>query len=193
LKKALVQWLREGGRGRHLENVRSDGEDASDVLHMALREGALPSLKGVQVDVAYPTSQVSLTGGLLEAMQKLRLVVTPLASQPQLAALALVKLVLVRGEIDQSVEWPPVIPIKQRPPFIPPSLKALSIEDDPVFGPLLHALPDMLGASLNASKLRHASSLGSLPPFSGLNGLSTSPRYAKGLPSLIVLDFEDRD
>jgi hypothetical protein len=46
-KEELVQWLHEGGRGRHLERVGLEGYIAAEVIHKALRGGALPSLKGV--------------------------------------------------------------------------------------------------------------------------------------------------
>jgi hypothetical protein len=50
-KNALLHWLKEGRRGEHLALVRCKYKDSSDLVHAALREGALPSLKGMDVDL----------------------------------------------------------------------------------------------------------------------------------------------
>jgi hypothetical protein len=85
---ALLRWLREEGRGGHLEAVRvrddEEFDDASDTVHAALREGALPSLKSVDVHVKEEAARASLMGGFLGSMHELRvtsIAVTPLRSQ----------------------------------------------------------------------------------------------------------------
>jgi hypothetical protein len=152
-KKALVKWLREGGRGRHLVKVSLCREADSDVVHAALREGALPSLRSVDIILWCEAPRASLTGGLLRDMQELRLSVSPskdweaqltaLGLMRQLPALAKLEFILstsVGATIPGPVQWPP---------FIPPSLKALSmtLSDELTSLSLLRALPGMLEAS----------------------------------------------
>jgi hypothetical protein len=154
---ALVELLREGGRGRHLAMIRSD-EDSSDVVHAALRAGALPSLKGVNATLEYASHRALLSEGLLGGMHELHLkLALPHEGEDQLAALGVVRQLpaLTKLELDVSTDDPdsdeegdqPVLPV-QWPAFIPPSLKALSIKLDARSSlPLLRALPGMLGAS----------------------------------------------
>jgi hypothetical protein len=163
-------WLHAGGHGREITIVttrttrESDldfryDDAVDDIIHAALRSGALPSLKTVAgrlTDVAY---RASLTGGLLGATHELRLSIEwrrDHALAPQLAALGLVRqlpalakleLHLYAGVGDEEDDDEPRG--VQCPPFIPPSLKALSIETDREVrdNSLLCALPGMLGAS----------------------------------------------
>jgi hypothetical protein len=145
--EALVQWLREGGRGRHLAIVRSQGEAAHDLVYRALRAGALPSLKGVDFDLSYEAARALLSEGFLHAIQELCVVVNS-AGLFELPAFGLVRQLpaLIRLEVspycdgDDPIEWPP---------FIPPSLKALLIDDahQPAERLMLRALPGMLGSS----------------------------------------------
>jgi hypothetical protein len=150
-KEGLVESLREGGRGRHLAIVRSDGGlPASGLVHMMLRGGALPSLKGVTASLEFATHRASLTEGLLGAMHELHLTVGCTQElAPQLAALGLVRQLplLTKLELgvlkdmasdDQPVQWPA---------FIPPNLKTLHIKTEvgPASQTLLRALPGMLG------------------------------------------------
>jgi hypothetical protein len=153
-KEALLQWLCEGGRGRHLALVRSIGEGASDLVHTALRQGALPSLKGVMVRMDVEAARASLTGGLLGAMHELQVLIyyklPSIPPEPQLAALGLVRqlpalaklAVVVITEDDDAVEV-------QWPPFIPLSLKVLRIDLIEVrsSSQFLLALPGVLEAS----------------------------------------------
>jgi hypothetical protein len=156
-KEALLQWLREGGRGGHLRGMElnKDSPKAADLVHKALQAGALPSLKRVDAGLADRTQRASLTQGFLRDVHELRLtfqcMLNPRPMAPQLAALGLVRQlpsltkleVSVCGHRDTPVEWLP---------FIPPQLKALRIDLQRLQAPtvlesLLHALPGMLGAS----------------------------------------------
>jgi hypothetical protein len=154
-EEALVEWLCEGGRGRHLTTLRLQGEAAADLVHKALRQGALPSLRAVDANLGCEIPRASLTGGLLGGVQELHLkIVFSCEVEPQLAALGLVRQLLALAKLELKVcsddsdlnedgdEHDPV----QWPPFISSSLNALSIAtpDHPQF--LLCALPGMLGA-----------------------------------------------
>jgi hypothetical protein len=158
--EALVEWLREGGRGRHIEALRVERmyPPAGDFVHKALQGGALPSLKRVDASLEYERHRASLTGGIMGAMHELRLIVNcrEILSnlKRQLAALGLVRElpaltkleVCVYGETDHQHHPKPW------PPFIPPSLRALRINmeecgNSPTVELLLPALPDMIGAS----------------------------------------------
>jgi hypothetical protein len=163
---AAVQWLREGGQGRHLERVTCtqshdhDGFPSSHV-HEALRQGALPSLKYVAAHLDSPDERAFLTEGLVASLRELQVTVESdphkyaESLKPQLAALGLVRQrpaltrldfvlrdsVRVRDSVPVPVSWPP---------FIPPSLKALRIElwdMGPSTASLVRALPGMLEAS----------------------------------------------
>jgi hypothetical protein len=144
-EEALLQWLREGGRGGHLAKVWFKDEAASYVVHTALQQGVLPSLKGLNVTLFYDGARASLTGGFLRGMHELRVSLRR-HDQAQLAALGLVRqlppltdleVMVYEDHDDSPVHWPP---------FIPPSLKTLTIKlsNGDI---LLHALPGMLGAS----------------------------------------------
>jgi hypothetical protein len=155
-RQALVEWLRGGGRGGHLERLYIWGDAASDFIHMALQAGALPSLKSAAVNLGKVSHRASLTGGSLRDVHELRLTVTcsrfNAEGAAQLAALGLVRQLpaltslnlTVDGDIEGPVQWPP---------FIPPSLKTLDINVQSCGDPsddksgLLPALPGMLGAS----------------------------------------------
>jgi hypothetical protein len=147
----LVEWLRDGGRGRGLERVilnESIQWSRKSIISEALRQGSLTSLRNLAVDLECPTHRQALTGGLLAAMHELDLCVE--CAEIQLAALgavrqlpALVKLhVRLYGDGDDPVQWPA---------FIPPSLKTLCIDffDDGRLSneSFLCALPSLFGAS----------------------------------------------
>jgi hypothetical protein len=89
-KEALVQWLRQEGRGRHLVKVWSLSRPAQQVVHEALREGALPSLKGMDVSLFLEGGQELLTWGILGAMHELRVTLNR-DDHAQRAALDLVR------------------------------------------------------------------------------------------------------
>jgi hypothetical protein len=153
-----VQWLREGGHGRCLERVtmrRYPYADRNDLLHQTLRDGALPSLRNLYMDLEYESHRALLTDGLVAGMHELRLVIKCSGNDatmgPQLAALGLVRHlpalakldVIAVGDTGDPVQWPPIIP---------PRLRALRIEvyardGGGVSESLLGALPGMLGAS----------------------------------------------
>jgi hypothetical protein len=147
-KEALVEWLREGGRGRHLVTVWCPDETALiNLVHTALRQGALPSLTFVSASLEHETQRESLTRGLLGGMHEMVLNInTKLEDdevEAQLEALGLVRQLpaLTKLEVQafgrgDRVEWPP---------FIPPYLRALCIDGQD--GLCLSALPGMLGAS----------------------------------------------
>jgi hypothetical protein len=157
-REALFPWLREGGRGRYLKGITAGllGRDAQGFVHKALQQGALPSLQHIDVSLRCEIHRASLTNNLLRSLCELRMVFTYTENQedtfPQLEALGLVRQLpaLVRLEIcvdgyaDYSVRWPP---------FIPPSLRALHIEECQSESPcrrdslLLCAFPGMLEAS----------------------------------------------
>jgi hypothetical protein len=152
---ALVQWLCEGGRGRYLESVRAWGEVASDVEYRSLREGALPSLKSVDVDLDGATALASLTRGLLGGMHELRVMIDCTGGDHQIAVLGLVgqlpalaklEISIFRIGFDDFRERAPV----EWPPFIPPTLKSLRVDVSGTFGTrhsFLGALPGVIGAS----------------------------------------------
>jgi hypothetical protein len=155
-KEALVEWLREGGRGSHLAIMRSNEEVANEFIHTAVWEGVLPSLKGVDADLLYKTPRLTLNAGFLRGMHELyldiaypnvasadewKLQLAGLGMVRQLPALAKLELDLwLPEDFNDTVQWPP---------FIPPSLKALSIRiaEDPDRTSLLRAIPGMIGAS----------------------------------------------
>jgi hypothetical protein len=152
---ALVQWLREGRRGRYLERMTTNDSDdpVTAVVHEALRQGALPLLKRVDVTLEFPAERALLTEGHVAAMHELHLTIDCVEDRldvyPQLAALGLVRQLPaltrleleVQGYGDDPVQWPP---------FIPPPLKSLCIEIWSVAIPstesLMRALPGMLEA-----------------------------------------------
>jgi hypothetical protein len=157
--EALMEWLREGGRGAGITTMTTSSCDhlVPGVIHTALRGGALPSLTAVDVRVSKETHRAFMTEGLVGGMHELRLmVVSRREMAPELAALGLVRqlppLATLELEIDgcssddeeeaNQVEWPP---------FIPPSLKTLRLRwwsrKGSAAEPLLRALPGMLGAS----------------------------------------------
>jgi hypothetical protein len=144
--EALLQWLCEGGRGRHLATVRLDGEAAFIFTYVALRLGALPSLKAMSADLKHRTARAFLTDGFFGGMHELRLSVN-CRDDLQVAALGLVQQLPALTKLDVDTLRPGYsreVPTLW-PPFIPPSLKALR------FGSanrsLLRALPGMLEAS----------------------------------------------
>jgi hypothetical protein len=155
-ENALPQYLREGGLGRYLERVTVGypKSPAADLIHEALQEGLLPSLKFVTAVLERDLHRASLTQGFLRAMHELRLLLewrsyggnvelqlAALGMVGQLPALAKLKLdFMTLGEPREPVQWPP---------FIPPSLKALRIFmiDGNLVEGLLPALPGMLAAS----------------------------------------------
>jgi hypothetical protein len=156
-REALVEWLQGGGHGEAITTIRTTlGYDkVNDIVHAALRGGALPSLKGVSAHFYHESHQTILTEGFLRPMRDLSLFLrcngnNPGAFVPQLAALGLVRqlpalarlelAVCPDDDVDHPVEWPP---------FILPSLKALRIvtEYGPMNQSLLRALPGMLRAS----------------------------------------------
>jgi hypothetical protein len=155
--EALVQWLREEGRGGGLERVvmpRSFEGPCEDLDHRALQAGALPSLKTIYARLEYPLHRASLTHGLVAAMHELRVRVLcdsgDVDLRPQLAALGLVRQLPALAKLEVSSYVNPAFQEPARwPPFIPPSLKALRVlvgREYPKTS-LLRALPGMLGAS----------------------------------------------
>jgi hypothetical protein len=151
-EEGLVEWLREGGRGSHLVKVHAEDDRASDLVHTALRGGALPSLKAVNVKLEERMARASLTEGFLGSMHELCMDLTRI-EELQLAALGLVRQLPALIKLDLKVSSymamrndPPV----HWPPFIPPSLKALFLDVKRNTFPnqlLLPALPGMLEAS----------------------------------------------
>jgi hypothetical protein len=130
-------FARERVRGRYLENVTIGNlsHPARDFVHKALREGVLPSLKRVEADLCCEIDRASLTDDILGAVHELRLSMDCRPSynyvgdvEPRLTALGLVRQlralteleVYVEGVVQDPLEWPP---------FIPPSLTRLRIDD----------------------------------------------------------------
>jgi hypothetical protein len=162
--ESLVEWLRQGGRGGCITRLSNHaatimGSPTVDVtVHAALRGGALPSLTSVAIMLDDDTHRASLTEGLLRGMHELFLDVQCDSEEVelQLAALGLVRHLPALPKLTLRVcsdlcDGDPV----PWPPFIPPSLRALSILTDheiPLDGgkytrSLYQALPGMLGAS----------------------------------------------
>jgi hypothetical protein len=152
-RDALVEWLRAGGHGAELTTVTTSAADyrADSTIVTALRSGALPSLKAVEVHLGDEIQRAALTQGLLRGMHELRLKVeSPQELVPQLAALGLVRKLPALATLELRLNGAKGVNV-QWPPFIPPSLKALVIS---TFGAgafagesLLRALPGVLGAS----------------------------------------------
>jgi hypothetical protein len=154
-EEAQVDWLREGGRGSHLVKVQAEGDAASYLVHAALREGALPSLKAVNVTLYREMLRASLTEGFLGGMHELHLYMTDwFELEAELAALGLVRQLPALVKLDLEVHTSMAMHNAQWPPFIPPSLKTLfldvkgnSLPSQPLLPALLPALPGMLEAS----------------------------------------------
>jgi hypothetical protein len=158
-RRELLDWLCEEERGSYLEAMTAEGlySGGRSWIHEAVLSGAVPSIKCV--DAGHPFEREALTEGLLGGVQELRIDLVLFGDDddddddvaPQLEALGLVaelpalaKLeVRVGGQDDSPVEWPP---------FIPPSLKALTVDVSDwdlllTTESLLPALPRVLGAS----------------------------------------------
>jgi hypothetical protein len=161
---SLVAWLGAGagGHGGGITTVTTTTycNHVNELIHTALRRGALPSLRSVAANLVHEAHQDLLTEELLIAMHELRLKVHwSYELEGQLAALGLVRQLpaLTKLELkvsdgdddddddddDDPVEWPP---------FISPSLTALRInlicvQQGAIVENFLHALPGMLGAS----------------------------------------------
>jgi hypothetical protein len=152
---ALVQWLHEQGHGRCLERVAMRTfpyTHRDDLLHQALRESALPSLKNLYMDLEY-NHQALFAEGLVAGMHELCLVFECAGDDAkmgrQLAALGLVRELPALAKLEVGVRHGANGPVHW-PPFIPPSLRALRIKlaSETRFATesLLGALPGMLEA-----------------------------------------------
>jgi hypothetical protein len=143
----LVEWLREEGGGRRLAAVSLQSDAAIRIIHAALQEGALPSLRGVDAGLWLEAARASLTQGFLGALHELRVTLN-CSDEPQLAALGLVRELPALAKLDVSVVRSDRFPV-QWPYFIPPSLKSLFLDVTAgALAPrLLPHLPGMLGAS----------------------------------------------
>jgi hypothetical protein len=154
--EALVEWLRERGRGAGTTMVgvtvgRAWASDVTtDFVDAALRGGALPSLQGVTASLERGAHRTLLTEGHLGGVRELRLVVVCTeALEPQLAALGVVRDLPALTELHVSVRPGSHDAEAQWPPFIPPPVKKLRTVtgEGPVGQALLCALPGTLGAS----------------------------------------------
>jgi hypothetical protein len=149
---ALVKWLHEGGRGRYITTMSTTpcqwDDDVNDVVHAALRGGALPSLKDVAAALEDKTQRAVIRDGLCETMHELRLRLNYTDDlEPQLAALGLVRQLPALTTLELNTDDDDDDPV-QWPPFIPPSLKTLLLNDDYLpMSSLLRALPGILGGS----------------------------------------------
>jgi hypothetical protein len=152
-KDTLVAWLREEGRGRHVTDLRLRG-DVHEIVHAALREGALPSLKSLKLNLGMETARASLKEGLFGAIQDLHLAVGDDGDNDeeikvQLAALGLLRHLPSLAKLKFSVNWLEGDAMEW-PPFIPPSLKEFKMDmsaNSDSYQSLLLALPGMLEAS----------------------------------------------
>jgi hypothetical protein len=68
-REALMEWLREGGRGASITTLTTGSCDhvVPGVIHAALRGGALPSLQAVKVNLRIDSHRALLTEGTSEA------------------------------------------------------------------------------------------------------------------------------
>jgi hypothetical protein len=135
--EALVEWLRDRGRGGRITTMtRGDsdsyGDDVNHLVHAALRGAALPSLTSVAANVADEIQRAALAEGVLGAMEELCLFLglhqgKDIDMGPQLAALGVVRrmplLAKLRVRLYESRDGP-----AQWPPFVPPSLKNLRVD-----------------------------------------------------------------
>jgi hypothetical protein len=133
--EALVEWLFGGGHGGGITTVVSQATMTSHLdyvnsfLHMALRRGALPSLKGVGANLCDPSHRAMLTEGRLGGMRELHLkVVLSDPLEPQLAALGLVRQLPALAKLELEVSYGTDMDPLDWPPFIPPCLKTCQCE-----------------------------------------------------------------
>jgi hypothetical protein len=158
-KEALLQWLHWGGRGRHIEGMMLESRFSrvEDFVHLALQQGALPSLKRLDARLDDETHRTSLTRGFSRGVHELRVIFDCGEScegvrykvEPQLAALSLVRQLPALTRLELKVNGYDGVPVPRWPPFIPPSLKALRIDlsscnRPTALEPLLRAFPVML-------------------------------------------------
>jgi hypothetical protein len=155
--QSLVAWLTEGGHGRGITTMTTTAHcnGANELIHAALRRGALPSLKGVAADLM-SANQDLLTGGFLGPMHELRVKADcSYGEGEQLELLAMVRQLpaLAKLEVEMCNEHGDEDDVVLGYPFIPPSLTALRINLEPLHRDpsityfFLRDLPDMLGAS----------------------------------------------
>jgi hypothetical protein len=156
-RRGLLDWLCEEERGRYLEAMTVEGfySPTRSVAHWMVLSEAVPSLTRLDFSLVFEDQRAALMEGLLGGMQELRIDVETnrelayVDVESQMEALGLVgelsalsKLHVCNiGADDEPVQWPN---------FIPPSLKALSIDVSGGWPPcqsLLPALPPVLRAS----------------------------------------------
>jgi hypothetical protein len=154
-EEVLLYHLCEGGRGGRLERITPEDTDypTRTFLHRALQAGALPSLKAINIALGIKTHRDSLMGGLVARVRELSVSINctgvGASPEPQLAALGLVGQLPALTKLQLKVFSEEDSPVPQWTPFVPPSLKALTIEMamHPTDQALVHALPEMLEAS----------------------------------------------
>jgi hypothetical protein len=152
--EALMQWLREGGRGGYLERATTYCY-AADLFCEAWRPGAVPLLKSLTARLQFKTHRALLTEGLVAAMHELRVTIDSrddaIDLEPQLAALGLVRQLSVLAKLDVTVGGWGYGEALQWPPFIPPPLRSLRIDlwvhDTRAIESFLCAFPGALGSS----------------------------------------------
>jgi hypothetical protein len=152
-----VEVLRAFGGGlKHVGAGGGGGSRAQRVISSAVRAGALPRLSVVHLDLYDPAHAALLADGLLAHLPVEEVeVCTTYEGLWQLEPLRHLPL-LRRLSVGQEHAFGSRAPII--PPFIPPSLKALSLDVRPeeALGSLLRELPSMLqasGASLDEIKV----------------------------------------
>jgi hypothetical protein len=171
-REALVKWLSSGEHGRHITTITTmaamsrTNNGANDIIHEALQRGALPSLTAVAVNLESETQRAALTIGDLGGIHELRLTVSCDDEmedlEEKLVVLGTVRDLRDLTKLDLEVSiWSGDHDLVQWRPFIPSSLKALSVDteesSDSLNRSLLRALPDMLetsGARLDRLELK---------------------------------------
>jgi hypothetical protein len=155
---ALLEFLCGGRHGASLTTITTSSETESTCVLTALARGGLPSLRGVALELAIANHRELLTEGRLGGMHELRVRVNGdhHQLQAQLAALGLVRQLpaLAKLEVEARGVW--VDPVPQWPPFIPLSLKALSI--DASHGTrfsrsLVRVLPRLIGSGASGAAM----------------------------------------
>jgi hypothetical protein len=155
-ESTVVELLRE--HGETLKRVTAGTGPARCLISSAVQAGALPKLSCFSMSVADPIHRQLLSDGRFELVAQMDMTATDLCDGQQLAALGHLRHLPKLHSL--SVTWGGPTPQAVVPPFIPASLKSLTLSGKHGLGPLLallQVLPSMLresSASLEEISLR---------------------------------------
>jgi hypothetical protein len=137
----LVELLRR--QGGKLKRVETGWEHAKPLLSSAVRAGALPNLTKFKFNFDQPTDWEILSGGMLPLLEEVHVTIKA-DDEQQLAALEHLRHLAHLQRLELACYRAPEAAFPF-PPFIPPSLKALTLDGLPES--LFCDLPPMLQAS----------------------------------------------